>query len=84
MTVEPGFPGQKFISSMVPKVRRLRELVDRSGHKPLIEVDGGIKLDNVRLIAEAGADVIVSGSGIFKTRDYRETISRMREEIEAV
>lgn len=84
MTVEPGFPGQKFISSMVPKVRKLREYIDRSEHKPLIEVDGGIKMDNVKLIAEAGADVIVSGSGIFNTGDYRETISRMKEEMEGV
>ncbi|MEQ9618639.1 MAG: ribulose-phosphate 3-epimerase [Deltaproteobacteria bacterium] len=84
MTVEPGFPGQKFISSMVPKVKRLREIIDKSEHKPLIQVDGGIKLDNVKLIAEAGADVIVSGSGIFNTGDYGETISRMKEEIGAV
>jgi len=83
MTVEPGFPGQKFIQSMVPKVRRLREIIDSSDHKPLIEVDGGIKLDNIKLIADAGADVIVSGSGIFGTDDYAETISQMRNEIEA-
>jgi len=83
MTVEPGFPGQKFIQSMVPKVRRLREIIDSSDHKPLIEVDGGIKLDNIKLIADAGADVIVSGSGIFGTADYAETISQMRSEIEA-
>ena len=84
MTVEPGFPGQKFILSMVPKVRRLREIVDLSEHKPLIEVDGGIKLDNIRLIAEAGADVIVSGSGIFQTESYSETMQRMRKEIKGL
>ena len=83
MTVEPGFPGQKFIESMVPKVKRLREIIDNSEHKPLIEVDGGIKLDNIKLIADAGADVIVSGSGIFGTPDYAETISKMRSEIES-
>ncbi len=82
MTVEPGFPGQKFIHSMVPKVQKLREIIDSSEHKPLIEVDGGIKLDNIKLIADAGADVIVSGSGIFGTPDYAETISHMRSEIE--
>jgi len=78
MTVEPGFPGQKFIESMVPKVQKLREIIDARAHKPLIEVDGGIKMDNIRLIAEAGADVIVSGSGIFGTADYKETISKMK------
>lgn len=83
MTVEPGFPGQKFIQSMVPKVKKLREIIDNSEHKPLIEVDGGIKLDNIKLIADAGADVIVSGSGIFGTPDYAETISKMRREIES-
>jgi ribulose-phosphate 3-epimerase len=84
MTVEPGFPGQKFIQSMVPKVMRLRELIDRSEHKPLIEVDGGIKLDNIRVIAEAGADVIVSGSGIFQSSSYSETIDLMRKEIKGL
>ena len=79
MTVEPGFAGQKFIKSMVPKVRKLREIIDRSEHKPLIEVDGGIKLDNIRVIAEAGADAIVSGSGIFHTESYAETISLMKK-----
>jgi ribulose-phosphate 3-epimerase len=79
MTVEPGFAGQKFIPSMAPKVRRLREIIDGREHKPLIQVDGGIKLDNIKLIAEAGADVIVSGSGIFGTPDYAETIEKMRE-----
>lgn len=83
MTVEPGFPGQKFIQSMVPKVKKLREIIKKSEHKPLIEVDGGIKLDNIKLIADAGADVIVSGSGIFGTPDYAETISKMRREIES-
>ncbi len=83
MTVEPGFPGQKFIQSMVPKVKKLREIIDNSEHTPLIEVDGGIKLDNIKLIADAGADVIVSGSGIFGTPDYPETISKMRREIES-
>jgi len=78
MTVEPGFPGQKFIPSMTAKVNRLREIIDGRDHKPLIQVDGGIKLDNIKLVAEAGADVIVSGSGIFGTPDYAETIARMK------
>ncbi|HSC34690.1 MAG TPA: ribulose-phosphate 3-epimerase [Thermodesulfobacteriota bacterium] len=84
MTVEPGFPGQKFIHSMVPKVERLREIIDASEHKPLIQVDGGIKLDNIRTIAEAGADVIVSGSGIFQTSSYSETIELMWKEIKGL
>ena len=84
MTVEPGFPGQKFIQTMIPKVKRLREIIDGSAHKPLIEVDGGIKLDNIRTIAEAGADVIVSGSGIFQSRSYADTIEAMRKEIEGL
>ncbi len=78
MTVEPGFPGQKFIESMVPKVQKLREVIDARDHKPLIEVDGGIKMANIEVIAKAGADVIVSGSSIFGTPDYRETISTMK------
>jgi len=81
MTVEPGFAGQKFIHSMVPKVRKLRDIIDRSEHKPLIEVDGGIKLDNIHVIAEAGADAIVSGSGIFHMESYAETIALMRKAV---
>jgi ribulose-phosphate 3-epimerase len=69
---------------MIPKVKRLREIIDGSGHKPLIEVDGGIKLDNIKTIAEAGADVIVSGSGIFQSRSYADTIEAMRKEIEGI
>ncbi|MGQ0792971.1 MAG: ribulose-phosphate 3-epimerase [Deltaproteobacteria bacterium] len=80
MTVEPGFPGQRFIKSMIPKISRLREWIDKSAHKPLIEVDGGIKLDNIRAVADAGADVIVSGSGIFGADDYKNIIALMRAE----
>lgn len=79
MTVEPGFPGQKFIPSMAPKVKRLREIIDERDHKPLIQVDGGIKLENIKLVADAGADVLVSGSGIFGTMDYVATIGQMRD-----
>jgi ribulose-phosphate 3-epimerase len=78
MTVEPGFAEQKFIRSMIPKIARLREMVDGSAFSPLIEVDGGIKLDNIGDVAKAGADVFVSGSGIFKTENYQETIELMR------
>jgi ribulose-phosphate 3-epimerase len=82
MTVEPGFAEQKFIKTTILKIKRLRHIVDNSDHRPLIEVDGGIKLDNIREIAEAGADVFVSGSGIFKTEDYSETIRIMKREVE--
>ncbi len=78
MTVEPGFSDQKFIRSMVDKVRRLRRMVDSSDYSPLIEVDGGIKVTNIAEVAEAGADVFVSGSGIFRSDDYRATIDEMR------
>ncbi len=81
MTVEPGFPGQKFIESMIDKVEMLREIIDDLDNRPLIQVDGGIKLDNIKLISDAGADSIVSGSGIFGTSDYKETISKMRAEM---
>jgi ribulose-phosphate 3-epimerase len=82
MTVEPGFAEQKFIRSMIPKIKRLRNIIDKSDYKPLIEVDGGIKLDNIGDVAETGADVFVSGSGIFKTGDYTDTIWAMRREVE--
>jgi len=79
MTVEPGFTGQQFINETLGKIRRLKNVIDEMESKPLIEVDGGIKLDNIKKVAQCGADVFVSGSGIFGTRDYKKTISRMRE-----
>ncbi len=79
MTVEPGFGGQSFIASTLTKIEKARKEIDAlKGHKPLIEVDGGIKLENIRDVASAGADVIVSGSGIFKTRNYSETMEKMK------
>lgn len=66
MTVNPGFGGQKFISSMIPKLRKCREMADKSSAKPLIELDGGVTLDNARECLEAGADILVSGSSVFK------------------
>jgi ribulose-phosphate 3-epimerase len=79
MTVEPGFAGQKFIESMLGKIKKLRETIDKLENKPLIEVDGGIKLDNIFKIAKCGPDVFVSGSGIFGTADYKKTVLEMRE-----
>jgi ribulose-phosphate 3-epimerase len=78
MTVFPGFAGQPFIPSVLPKIAQARRLVDERGLSLLIEVDGGIKADNIEQVLRAGADVVVSGSGIFKTSDYGETIRRMR------
>lgn len=81
MTVNPGFGGQEFIPAMLPKIKQLRSLIDRKGWTLDLEVDGGIKVDNIGAVAKAGADVFVSGSGIFKTSDYGKTITAMRKEI---
>ena len=80
MSVEPGFAGQKFIESSLDKIKGIRKIIDKMdpGPKPLIEVDGGIKLDNIKKVSDAGADVIVSGSGIFATENYSDTITEMR------
>ncbi len=81
MCVEPGFAGQKFIESSVDKIRELRKIVDSmdAGERPLIEVDGGIKLNNIKKVSDAGADVFVSGSGIYATENYKDTVSEMRQ-----
>ena len=79
MTVNPGFGGQSFIANVVPKIRELRAEVDRRKLSTDIEVDGGIKVENVHVVAEAGANVYVSGSGIFSEKDYAATIATMRD-----
>jgi ribulose-phosphate 3-epimerase len=81
MSVNPGFGGQSFIPSALPKIRRVRELIDRSGREIRLEVDGGVKIDNVGQIAQAGADTFVAGSAIFGTPDYRATIAALRARI---
>jgi ribulose-phosphate 3-epimerase len=83
MSVNPGFGGQKFIDAVLPKITALRELADQRGLELDIEVDGGIKVDNVARAVAAGANVIVSGSGIFGTPDYRATIAAMRSHARA-
>ena len=83
MSVNPGFGGQAFIPSALPKVRRVRELIDSSGREIRLEVDGGVKVDNIGAIAEAGADTFVAGSAIFGSGDYRATIEAMRAQIAA-
>jgi len=81
MSVNPGFAGQKFIDGVVPKVARVRERIDACGRDIRLEIDGGVKVENVARIARAGADTFVAGSAIFGSPDYRATIKRMREEI---
>jgi len=81
MSVNPGFGGQSFIPAALEKLRRARELIDRSGRSIRLEVDGGVKVDNIAQIAQAGADTFVAGSAIFGHRDYRSVIAAMREAI---
>ncbi len=78
MSVNPGFGGQSFIRSTLQKVTELRRMIDEAGLDVEIEVDGGIKVDNVDEVTRAGANVLVSGAGIFSTPDYRATIAAMR------
>jgi ribulose-phosphate 3-epimerase len=79
MTVFPGFGGQAFIPDVLPKIEEVRKRIDQSRLAILVEVDGGIKTDNIDRVCRAGGEVIVSGSGIFKTPNYADTIRRMRE-----
>jgi ribulose-phosphate 3-epimerase len=79
MTVFPGFAGQAFIEDVLPKIQRVRKVITERNLPVLIEADGGIKADNIHRVVEAGAEVIVSGSGIFKTPDYAATIQKMRQ-----
>jgi ribulose-phosphate 3-epimerase len=81
MSVNPGFGGQSFIPSALPKIARVRELIDRSGREIRLEVDGGVKVDNIKAVAAAGADTFVAGSAVFGSKDYRATIAAMRAEI---
>jgi ribulose-phosphate 3-epimerase len=84
MTVFPGFGGQAFIPDVLPKIAELRKIIDERRLPVLVEADGGIKTDNIAQVVQAGAEVIVSGSGIFKTRDYAATIRQMREAVAGV
>ncbi len=84
MSVNPGFGGQSFIPSALEKIRTLRRIADDKGYRIDIEVDGGIKTDNVAEVVAAGANVIVSGSGVFGTADYAATIAELRRRGEAV
>ncbi len=81
MSVNPGFGGQSFIPSTLQKLREARKIIDESGYDIRLEIDGGVKIDNIREIAEAGADTFVAGSAIFNTDDYKATIDAMRAEL---
>jgi ribulose-phosphate 3-epimerase len=79
MSVSPGFGGQQFIPSTLGKITRARQILDRSRSHAVLEVDGGVKVDNAGRIIEAGADILVAGSAIFTSQDYRATITAMRQ-----
>jgi ribulose-phosphate 3-epimerase len=81
MSVNPGFGGQSFIESALRKVEKARRIIEASGRDIRLEVDGGIKVDNIRRVAEAGADTFVAGSAIFGQRDYKAVIDAMRAEL---
>jgi ribulose-phosphate 3-epimerase len=81
MSVNPGFGGQKFIPSVLEKVRAVRQRIDALGKPVRLEIDGGVKVDNIGEIARAGADMFVAGSAIFGAQDYRSTIAAMRAAI---
>lgn len=78
MSVNPGFGGQKFIPKMTDKIATTRHIIDQQEHTILLEVDGGINLENIDKVYKAGADIVVSGSAIFGSDDYQKTISKMR------
>ena len=84
MSVNPGFGGQKFIPGALAKLRAVRERIAKSGRDIWLEVDGGVKTDNIAEIARAGADTFVAGSAIFGAGDYKTTIAKMRAELAAV
>ena len=81
MSVNPGFGGQSFIPAALRKVEKLRKLIDASGRDIRLEVDGGIKTDNIRAVADAGADTFVAGSAIFGAPDYKAVIDAMRQQL---
>src|SRR5690606_557230 len=83
MSVNPGFGGQAFIPSALDKLRKVRAMIDASGRDIRLEIDGGVKADNIREIAAAGADTFVAGSAIFNAPDYANVIAKMRAEVAA-
>jgi ribulose-phosphate 3-epimerase len=81
MSVNPGFGGQSFIPETLEKLRVVRDLIDSRGLQTRLEIDGGVKTENIKEIAYAGADTFVAGSAIFNTKDYKKTIDQMRSEL---
>jgi ribulose-phosphate 3-epimerase len=81
MSVNPGFGGQQFIASVLPKIAEVRRRIDKLGRDVWLEVDGGIKADNIAEVARAGADTFVAGSAIFGSKDYKATIRQMRDKL---
>ena len=84
MSVNPGFGGQSFIPHTLDKLRAVRKLIDSKGLETRLEIDGGVKVDNIKEIASAGADTFVAGSAIFNTENYKATIDKMRSELAQV
>ena len=84
MSVNPGFGGQTFIPEALDKLRAVRERIDRSGREIWLEIDGGVKVENIAEIARAGADTFVAGSAIFESADYKATIGAMRAQLAAM
>jgi len=78
MTVRPGFYGQKFIPGVLKKIERARDFIDKNRLSCLIQVDGGINGENAEIVANAGADILVAGAGVFKTKDYKKAIENLR------
>ncbi len=83
MSVNPGFGGQSFIPEALKKIAAVRQMIDASGREIMLEVDGGIKVDNIAEVARAGADTFVAGSAIFGKPDYKATIDAMRKQLSA-
>jgi len=84
MSVNPGFGGQSFIAQALEKIRAVRKMIDASGRAIVLEVDGGIKVENIAQVASAGADTFVAGSAIFGKPDYKATIDAMRQQLASV
>lgn len=83
MSVNPGFGGQKFIPTSLEKIKKLRDMANKMGLKPLIEVDGGVTPENAKDVASRGADILVMGSAFFKADDYKGLMRRLRETLNA-
>ena len=81
MSVNPGFGGQKFIPATMDKIKKVREMIRTAGSRALIEIDGGVKQDNVKEIADAGADILVMGSAFFESGNYRQTMEMLNDKL---